>query len=151
MNLNSIDELTTLADFAERKAEAVSAWSVGTHIQHLSLAMSGISKALLASSSPMPPARFSLPKFFVLLLGRIPRGKGRAPKSTIPEKEVSKEEVLAALAAAREGMVAAQSVPFDRWFQHPMFGPLTKDQTLRFVEIHNRHHLAIIREILAAR
>ena len=151
MDLRIIEELTTLTDFAERRADAVSAWSVGTHIQHLSLAMSGISKALLASSSPMPPPRFSVPKFFVLLFGRIPRGRGRAPKVTIPEKESSKEEILVALAAARQGMEAAQSVPFDRWFQHPMFGPLTKDQTLRFVEIHNRHHLAIIKEILAAR
>ena len=149
MNPSILDEIAALVDVSERRKDTISAWSVGMHIQHLSLAMIGISKALLTVSSPMPPRQFSIPKFFVMTFGIIPRGKGKAPQVTIPERECSKEELRVSLAAAREGMTAALSVPFDRWFQHPLFGPLTRDETLRFVKIHNKHHLKIIREILS--
>ncbi len=37
----------------------------------------------------------------------------------------------------------------DSWWQHFVFGVMKRDAALRFIEIHNKHHLKIIADILA--
>ena len=38
----------------------------------------------------------------------------------------------------------------DQWWEHFIFGSMNRDQTLRFIGIHNGHHLRIMADIRAA-
>jgi hypothetical protein len=92
----------------------------------------------------------SILTWFVLLTGRIPRGRGKAPKVTLPERTGFKgleEEIEAEKAELR-----ALTVDAIRRFEmnHPGFGRLNGRQWLRFLSIHRRHHLRIISDIARA-
>ncbi len=39
-------------------------------------------------------------------------------------------------------------LPENVYFNHHVFGMLTKKQTLRFLEIHTKYHLKIVNDIL---
>ena len=49
-------DMRSYVDDAARIAPDVSRWSIGTHVHHCCLAMSGICKALI-NSTPPPPRR----------------------------------------------------------------------------------------------
>jgi hypothetical protein len=36
----------------------------------------------------------------------------------------------------------------DKYFEHPYFGKLRLNKTIKFLEIHTNHHLEIINDIL---
>ena len=99
---------------------------------------------------PPPRPRVSLAKAFVFLTGRIPRGRGQAPRVTVPQNTCSEANLLELLDRSEELLLQAQSLGPDACFQHPVFGVMNKNQTLRFLRIHNTHHLLIIKDILAA-
>lgn len=126
----------------------VSAWSVGMHVQHCALAMRGIAKELLDCDSP-PAGKPTAIGWLVLKTRKIPRGGAQAPEDTIPNPDVT-SKVLDGLLTVSETLL--DQVPDARksaWFQHFALGVLNRDRALRFVEIHNDHHLAIIDDILS--
>jgi hypothetical protein len=42
-----------------------------------------------------------------------------------------------------------ETISKDRYFTHPFFGDLTLNQTINFLEIHTKHHLEIIEDIIS--
>jgi len=146
-------EFAALHDYARKSTlfrPELSAWTIGMHVEHTAKVIHRISNALAASTSPAPKAKWSLARFFVLTSGRIPRGKGKAPEPTIPNHALSGEELLKMLDEAQRSVLIAEKVDRGCWFTHPRFGVLKRDQALRFVRIHTRHHLQIIKEIAQA-
>ena len=129
---------------------AVSKWSVGMHVHHCCLAMIGICQALSASPPPPPRSRFSLIPALVFLSGRIPRGRGRSPDVVVPTQDVSPAELLALLEESERKLNDVQQLDAGTWFKHFVFGVLDRDKTIRFIRIHNGHHLRIISDIMAA-
>ena len=92
---------------------------------------------------------FSLPKILVYSLNKIPRGKGRAPKSVQPEEGAFPEEILQAnLQVAKEQLKKLSSLPAHKHFKHPYFGKLHVKSTTKFLGLHTKHHLDIIRDII---
>ena len=129
---------------------AVSKWSVGMHVHHCCLAMIGICQTLSASSPPPPRSRFSLIPALIFLSGRIPRGRGRSPDAVAPKRDISLEELLAVLDEAGRKLNDARQLDAGTWFKHFAFGVFDRDKTIKFIGIHNRHHLRIIADIVAA-
>ena len=89
----------------------------------------------------------------VLTLGRIPRGRGKAPAATLPEG-LGGEEIVSELEAQRSAIAELGERLEDvlrcrETFRHPYFGHLTPRGWLRFIDIHHRHHLKIIDDVLA--
>lgn len=138
-------------------ARAVSEWTVQQHLEHLVLADRGILGWLdavrrgevEASDSGKP----TLPGRLVLLLGLIPRGKGRAPDFAVP-KNVEMTEIRDRLAAVRqlaEDLTAALPMLAESRCtrRHHLLGHYIPTQWLRFANIHHVHHGKIIREVLA--
>ena len=134
-----------LADVNER----VSKWSPAEHVDHL-LKVTGSVLKRVPSSEDVGNG-ISLLGRAVLALGWIPRGRGKAPerlagtRATADELRASVDRVrghLDAIDAASVDGTRVRNVP------HPRFGGLTPAQALRFVSVHNEHHLKIVAEIL---
>jgi hypothetical protein len=143
-------DLRNIAPSAAVLACEVSEWSVGMQVQHCCLATSGICRSLIASTPPAPRSGFSLVTSLVLLSGRIPRGRGRSPEPAIPREGVPIDELEAMLDESEQLLAEARQVGPNAWYRHFFFGVLDRDRTLKFIGIHNRHHLRIISDILAA-
>ncbi len=129
---------------------AVSKWSVGMHVHHCCLAMIGVCLAISASTPPPPPGRFSLISALIFLTGRIPRGRGRSPDAVVPKQDVTPAELLTLLDEAERRLNDVSQLDAGTWFKHFAFGVLDRDKTAKFIRIHNRHHLRIISDIMAA-
>jgi hypothetical protein len=112
--------------------------------------MIGICNAVLKSSPPPPPSRFSASRAFVFTTGRIPRGRGKAPEAALPSPDIGSEDLRALLDRSEELIDRVAEAEPDKWWNHFAFGVMDRDQTLRFMGIHNRHHLRIIADIRAA-
>jgi len=145
-----MEQLGAAVSDAALSVPDVSKWSVAMHVHHCALGMVRMCTAVLESSPPAPPSRFSAPRAFVFATGRIPRGRGKAPEGALPDPDVRPEE-LRALLDRSEGLIGqvARAEP-GQWWEHFAFGTMNRDQTLRFIGIHNGHHLRIIADIRAA-
>lgn len=151
------------ADWGAR-APAISAWSVAQQVEHALRAAKGTLRAA-ASFAPegaatpearTTSARPTIAGRAVLWLGRIPRGKGRAPKHVLPDALPDAATSRALLREADQELIALAP----RWgalggwrgaSPHPALGVLSADQWARFTRIHTEHHVALIEDILRAR
>jgi len=142
-------------------APSVSGWNSEQHIAHVSLANELITRNLkslirgsgplvLASGEPVPGA------LEILLSGTVPRGQAQAPRMVRPPDVVERAYLVEWLAENRRGFAEAEA-QLDALehatcrIPHQVLGPLSAVQWVRFAAIHTRHHLAIARDVLAAR
>ncbi|MDX1632619.1 MAG: DinB family protein [Thermoanaerobaculia bacterium] len=139
----------------ETRDETVSGWSVGQQLQHLVRADASVAEGLLqllenpSAGDPFGPTLLGR---LILWLGFIPRGKGRAPRSTRAEESPAADEVRKELEDVRSlfhecRRRSDELLALERTLAHPVFGGLTIPQWFRFVEVHHEHHLKIVREI----
>jgi hypothetical protein len=151
MTQEGIKELRAAVDDAGFHDPRVSGWSVGAHVHHCCLSMTGICKLLLASTPPPPRSRFSLLAWLALRSGYIPRGRAKAPGMAVPGSAVPPKELRARLDESARLLAEVRKLERGAWFRHFAFGVLDRDKAIRFMSVHNRHHLKIILDIVAAR
>ena len=140
-------------DLFRTRNNSVSKWSIGEHYDHVMKGEHSVLTSLLGAK-PIQAKPISLTGRVVLLVGWLPRGKGKAPAHTAPM--ISDAADL--LARARElSQMLAQLATEPAILQmnevvsvHPSFGGLNPGQWIRLLEIHRKHHEKICREILAA-
>jgi hypothetical protein len=60
---------------------------------------------------------------------------------------VSPLELLSFLDEAGRMLPEARELDPGTWFEHFAFGILNRDKAVRFIGVHNRHHLRIISDI----
>lgn len=136
----------------EAQAPAVSAWSVGMHLDHLLRTLArGLPRLIAPVADPTVPPPVPAGRI-VLLTGWIPRGRGQAPEMVRPQP-TDAAALTAAFAAAQAQLAALDPhLPaIDRdptRIAHPLLGGFTPRQWLRFHQVHQRHHAKIIRDIL---
>jgi len=147
---NGLERLRDFASEASLQAPDVSGWSIGMHVHHCALGMIGMCNAVLESSPPVPKSRFSALRTLVLATGRIPRGRGKAPEMALPNPDLEPSELNALLDQSKVLIGRVAEANRDQWWEHFIFGSLNRDQTLRFIGIHNGHHLRIMTDIRAA-
>lgn len=159
----------------EARAEDVSAWAVGEHLEHLLRAdrvvlgwweavAEGRPEAGVRSADPGDPDGVRGAETIrgsptwrgraVLWTGWIPRGKGRSPNFALPQGR-PRREVEGGLREVRERAVRlGPALPaLGCWkgrLRHPALGNFTAVQWLRFTGIHHAHHGKIIRDVLAS-
>ena len=159
--LKLAEQLRRLADESDQRlfyrAERVSTWSVADHLDHLAKAnqaMAGSIRGILDSEADDTGGGPTLIGRAVLLTGWIPRGVGKAPEGTRPQKGSSEElrrdleesqQAVAALAARLGEIEVSRSRA-----NHFAFGGLTPFQWVRAMEVHTRHHLKIVHAIQRA-
>ena len=153
--LDQLAELTVLASneaVLGLHAPSVSDWSVGEQVEHLRRSDLTILEAI-SSLDVNGPSDGSpdLAGRLVLLLGFIPRGRGRAPGATTPI-EVDPQALPRGLESVRTGFAALRAdlgrlSRSHATIKHPVLGRFTASQILAFAGIHHHHHQKIIKDI----
>jgi hypothetical protein len=146
--ISAIDKLEAQVPHCEEINVAVSATSVGWHIEHTVLVTNSIIETLKASDPLDYKWKFNRARSFVLMSNNIPRGKGKAPKSVLPTGEISSSSLRRNIAVARIAANELARLQRNHHFEHPYFGKLNLGPSTRFIEMHINHHLKIIRDIL---
>jgi hypothetical protein len=139
------------------RADGVSAWAVAQQLEHLGLTGGRVIdaiEAILADPETPPRGRPNPAGWMVLLTGRIPRGKVKARQEWVPP-EASPERARQAVAmlgarTAALGTGAAEIAAAHATRPHPALGQLDARRWLRFLAIHQEHHLRLVRDIRAA-
>ncbi len=126
----------------------VSNSTIGWQIDHCLLVINGIISQLEISNPNEYQPTWNFPKFMVFTMGKIPRGKAKAPKVVIPTHVANQEELKAKLEAAKNNILKLDSFSENQFFKHPFFKDLNVKQTEKFLVIHTKHHLKIIQDIL---
>lgn len=132
-------QLTELASFikaGDQLNTKVSSKGTYWHLDHSLQVLHAITDDLINSHPEDYRPKFSLPKWIIMTTGFIPRGKGRAPKQTIPTGEISEEELLSSLDSFKEASKNLNDLAVDKSFRHPLFGSLNLKDTIKFMGIH---------------
>lgn len=136
-------------------ASTVSQWTIGQQLHHIAL----VDRAILdtfdrftrGEQEPVAGGPVFMGRV-VLLLGRIPRGRGKAPSITRPPS-VGPDTVREQLESVKKRL---ETLDLDYLSSlglahpHPVFGILSLTRWLRFIEIHHNHHTRIITDIRRA-
>ena len=126
----------------------ISSSSVGWHIEHVLLSMDRIVEAMLASNPATFKSTISVRKFAVFTLGKIPRGRAKAPRAVRPGDDITIEGLNAHFKQSLDLVKNINTIRSDQYFEHPYFGHIRLKPAIRFIKIHTRHHLKIIEDIL---
>jgi hypothetical protein len=145
-----LSEVESYFEHSNKKGERISNGSVGWHLEHSILVFSGILKQLEMSNPSDYKPNFSLVKSFVLLIGILPRGK-KAPERVSPKEQPTQETLRFNIDRAKKALHLLPKLSKKAHFYHPVFGVMNKKEATRFIEIHSKHHLKIVKEILNAK
>lgn len=122
--------------------------SVGWQIEHSMQTINIIIYALEKSDPSKYEWSLKLYRYIILTLGKMPRGKVRAPSVVLPSETISLDSLNLVISKAKHKATKLDSLPSNAYFKHPYLGDMKLNQAIRLLEIHTRHHLGIIRDIL---
>jgi len=146
-NLRLINNLESYIDRCDKINTQISHQNIGWHVAHSCRVINTITKTLISSNPENAKPRFNVTYYKVILTNYIPRGKAKAPSFVIPSDLITKEEVLADVAQAKESIALLSKAGRGQYFTHPVFGDLNRNKTLTFLAVHTNHHLKIIKDI----
>jgi hypothetical protein len=144
-----ISKLETNIPFFDKTNPAISAGSVGWHIEHSLLTLNGIANSLIQSNPAAYKWKFNFIRIVVLTTKKIPRGRAKSPEVVMPKGSIDQAKLMALLTETRSNCKELSFLQADNFFEHPFFGKLKLKQTITFLEIHTNHHLEIIRDIVS--
>jgi hypothetical protein len=145
----SLDELYNYIAHIDQLNTAVSTVNVGWHIEHSLLVINKIIQSVSKSDPNNYKWKFSLPRAFVFTINKFPRGKAKAPDIVKP-KQQEKTDYDALFAETKQALARLKNVDKNQFFLHHVFGNLNKKNTFIMLDIHTKHHLQIIKDIIAA-
>jgi hypothetical protein len=126
----------------------ISKASVGWHIAHSIKVIINVSDAINNSKPEFFKPKFSLLKSLILITGKIPRGKAKAPKSTAPNEDITIALLQNEIKTAKEKLSQLVLNDSSKYFTHPIFGDLKLKKAVKFLNIHTYHHYKLISDIL---
>jgi hypothetical protein len=143
-----LKELVSLANQLDKQNTKISAASVGWHIDHSLKVVINTCEAIKKSNPEEYKWRFNFSRFVVFTLGSFPRGSAKAPKSVIPDGEVTEQAIVEQFQRARSLIKDVVTLPAKSNFYHPYFGSLQLSGFLKFLSIHTSHHVKISKDII---
>lgn len=149
MTASALDEVEQYFPYLDRRSPDVSGWCVREQLHHALLSANGIARAVVESSPGARRPSLSPIKWIVLTTGKIPRGRAQAPKRVRPDASVSQEQLEQLLVQARGALASAEAADPAAWYDHFVFGVMGRNAAIRLIHVHTRHHLAIVKDILA--
>jgi hypothetical protein len=148
--LQKIKQLEAHVANLDKENKSISDANIGWHIHHSLLTIESIIRALVLSNPDEFKGKFNKWKTMVFLLGKIPRGKGKAPDRVKPREKTNPTLLNELFTQVHTGLATLESLPANSFFAHPYFGMLHKNETIKFLNIHTKHHLKIIEDIIKA-
>ncbi|MBA3986130.1 MAG: DUF1569 domain-containing protein [Flavobacteriales bacterium] len=145
--IGQLEELATKISQQDIVRMEVSKSNVGWHIEHILLTINIIIEEVKKSNPINYKWSFKLTRVLVLAMKKIPRGRAKAPKVVAPKK-FDEKTLKEHLEITKSKIQDLETISSNKYFNHPFFGNLKLDKTLKFLEIHTNHHLEIINDIL---
>ena len=133
--------------FSNKQNPQISKSNVGWHIEHSLLTLDRIIDRLSQTDSRDYKWKASLAKLFVFTTNIIPRGRAESPESVRPTGSITREDLIKHISLTKEKIKELTLMSHGQFFEHPFFGHLKLKQTIKFLEIHTKHHLKIIKDI----
>jgi hypothetical protein len=130
------------------KKESVSQSTIGWQLDHTLKVINAVCIAMIHSNPSIYKTSTKPIRIVLFALGYFPRGKVKAPKKVRPPAVITEDDLSQQLAEAKAHVSRIKTLPKTAHFNHPIFDTLSKKQTIRFIEIHTKHHLKIVRDIL---
>lgn len=143
-----VNELETKIQYREKLNNAVSNASVGWHIQHSLMVALRIIDAVEKSNPTDYQYKFSLPRLLVFSINKIPRGKAKAPEAVMPKEEISTTDLQGQIQFLKTRIEVLDTLQPSSYFKHHVFGNLNLKATKKMLQIHAKHHLHIINDII---
>lgn len=152
---NRIDKLNLVLSQIEHnipnkalKKPSVSKSDIGWQLDHALKVFNAVSAWTENSNPDDYKYKFSIWRSILFPIGYFPRGRVKAPKYVLPPEIIKTEDLKSQLQTARAHIKKLETLPEKAYFKHFIFGMLAKKQTLRFLEMHTKHHLKIVDDIL---
>lgn len=143
-----LSEIYALIPERDAQNKEVSSAPVAWHLDHTLRTINRLSERLATSKPENYKSKFSLARIFVHTTGNIPRGRTQATNSVRPPDKILTDSLYIQLKLAKENLGKISKLDKHCHFEHPIFKTLNRDQTRRFLEVHTKHHLKIIGDIL---
>lgn len=141
-------EIESLIPYRDSLNASVSKADVAWHLYHSLKVVTSIYGALEASDPDAYRYQWSFIRGAVFMWGDFPRGIAQSPSAVRPPETIKTKDIYTLLAEARGKMTQYAALPKDSYFAHSSFKNLNRNRTIRFLEVHTKHHLKIIRDIL---
>jgi hypothetical protein len=155
--VGSLIELAAKHELHDVEAANVSKWTIGKQLEHLLLSdeavLDRLDRLTDGREGPEPGGKTLLGRV-LLLAGFIPRGRGKAPSAVKPagrdaaDIEAGLQRLGERLAELTEQLPLLEEAGWR--CRHPYFGALDIGEWMRFMDVHHRHHLKIVRDIRQA-
>jgi hypothetical protein len=145
---NQLNQIEQHIPFQDKKNPSVSKSTVGWQLDHALKVFNAVSEWTENSNPKDYKWKFNFWRSVLFPLNYFPRGKGKAPKYVLPPEIIKVEDLNLQLQTAKNHIKVLKTLPKRAYFKHFIFGKLSKKQTLRFLEMHTKHHLKIVRDIL---
>lgn len=154
---DAVAEVLNNETYYNLKNETVSKWSCGDQAGHIVLAaqmMRGGLQSNIDNPDQNVDGQPNAQGTAVMTAGDFPRGVAQAPEAIRPEGK-TREDFVKLLSEEKKAWedlekMSDKLTTVKSRSPHPAFGPLSCSDWVRFVAIHTAHHLALVRDILAA-
>ena len=142
-----LDELYNYVEQEHQLNTTVSSVNVGWHIEHTSLVIIKITESVSKSNPQKYKWNFSLIRLLIFFINKFPRGKAKAPDIVKPN-QIDKTNFTQLLIQTKDALQRLKQADPNQYFRHPIFGDLNKKNTFIMLDIHTRHHLQIVKDII---
>ncbi len=146
--LNQLKKLEAALAHADVLNAKVSKANVAWHIDHSLRVIIGICTTLINSNPTEYKWEFSFWRTVIMFSGRMPRGKGKAPKAVVANDAITTQSITKQLTKAKQAIQQLDTLPANSFFKHPYFGLLNLKPSIEFLHLHTKHHLRIIDDIV---
>lgn len=147
---NLLSQIEQNIPYKNKNNPVVSKVNVGWQLDHTLKVINRVCQSLEQSNPNDFKKDFNLQRSILFTLCYIPRGQANTPKTVKPPNLISTTDLHTQLEAAKNHIHSIPLLEKNAHFKHFIFGTLTKDKTLRFLEMHTKHHLKIVNDILSA-
>jgi hypothetical protein len=145
-----LDELASFSPSSDLRDVSISNWSVGQQIEHTLIAISGMILALRKEHPGSGTREPNLYRDTVMETKTFPRGAIQAPDISLPSESPDSVFITRLINKTRSRLGNPLEIDSKSTLIHPIMDVMYRDEALEFMTIHTAHHLAIIREIVAA-
>ncbi|GHA30928.1 hypothetical protein GCM10007103_10590 [Salinimicrobium marinum] len=144
---SQLEEMENYIRYRDYQDPKVSKAPVGWHLAHNLKVINNVLDALEFSDPKEFKSSFSFIKTMVMMTGHIPRGKAKSPKVVLPPDIIEKKNLILQLEKARQKISTFNELDKNAFFDHPYFYKMNKKESGKFLTIHTKHHLKIIKDI----
>lgn len=144
---SQLEEMENYIRYRDYQDPKVSKAPVGWHLAHNLKVINNVLDALEFSDPKEFKSSFSFIKTMVMMTGHIPRGKAKSPKVVLPPDIIEKKDLILQLEKARQKISTFDELDKNAFFDHPYFYKMNKKESGKFLTIHTKHHLKIIKDI----